>query len=97
MRNPHKNFIDIFAVEDERRYSFFGLSFSRRVKEHKVMTLSYPGEHFELSRKTLKQIREACGLTEKGGVDAAAFYDEEAIVDYFLNHYRSVLERLAKT
>jgi death-on-curing protein len=45
----------------------------------------------------LKKIREACGLTEDQGVDAAAFYDNEAIIDYFISHYRSLIQRLART
>lgn len=97
LRNADRNFIDIYAVAQEKRNSFFGLSYLTRVKEHKVKTISYPGENSELSRKAIKDIREICKLTEADGVDSASFYDEEAIVEYFINQYRSLLARLAKT
>lgn len=97
LRNPHKNSIDIYAVATEKQYSFLGLSLRRRTSERRVLNVSYPGENAELSRQTLKKIREACGLTEDQGVDAAAFYDNEAIIDYFINHYRSLIQRLART
>jgi len=97
LRNPHKNFIDIYAVEDEKVSTFFGLRRWFSTKPHKVITLSYAGENEELPKATLKMIREKCSLTDQEGVDSGAFYDQEAIVDYFINHYRRVLQRLAKT
>ncbi len=97
LRDPHGNFINIYSLARETRYSFFGLSFTTTIKERRIKTLSYPGENGELSRKTLRDIREECKLTEADGVDSAAFYDEEAIVDFYINQYRSLLTRLAKT
>jgi death-on-curing protein len=47
--------------------------------------------------KDIKALRRLCGLTEADGVDSSAFYDDEAIVDSFVNRYRTVLRRLAKT
>jgi death-on-curing protein len=97
LRNPHKNSIDVYALATEKRSTFLGLGFTRQTKERRVLNISYPGENFEISRQTLKRIRQDCGLTEQDGIDSAAFYDNEAIVDYFINHYRTLIERLAKT
>jgi death-on-curing protein len=97
LRNPHDNYIDIYQRESSVTHSFFGLTVTRHHKARKVKTIGYPGPNAEISRSAIRQIREDCGLREQDGIDSAAFYDAEAILDYYFNHYRSVLERLAKT
>jgi death on curing protein len=46
---------------------------------------------------TLKDLRRMCRLTEEHGVDTGAFYDGAEVIDVFVNRYRTVLRRLAKT
>jgi death-on-curing protein len=47
--------------------------------------------------KTMKELRRLCKLTEEDGVHSEAFYDGADVVDAFVNQYRTVLRRLAKT
>jgi hypothetical protein len=50
-----------------------------------------------VSVKDLKRLRQMCKLTEADGVDTDAFYSDTAVVDAFVNRYRTVLRRLART
>ncbi len=58
-------------------------------------SIGYPGENVEIGIGLIKRIRTMCGLSEQDGIDSSVFYDKEAIVDSFINHYRTVLRRLA--
>jgi hypothetical protein len=44
-----------------------------------------------------KEIRRMCSLTEQDGVDSASFYAGADMVDAFVNQYRTVLRRLARS
>jgi prophage maintenance system killer protein len=59
--------------------------------------MGYRNEGEEVSRKTMKQLRAMCHLTEADGVDTESFYDGADVVDAFVNRYRTVLRRLANT
>jgi hypothetical protein len=59
--------------------------------------IGYSNDGEEVSRKTMKQLRSMCRLTEADGVDTECFYDGADVVDAFINRYRTVLRRLAKT
>jgi prophage maintenance system killer protein len=59
--------------------------------------IGYRNEGETIALKTVKQLRRMCKLTEEDGVDTAAFYEGADIVDTFVNRYRTVLRRLAKT
>jgi death-on-curing protein len=59
--------------------------------------IGYRNEGEEVSRKTMKQLRKMCRLTETDGVDTDSFYEGAEVVDAFVNRYRTVLRRLAKT
>ena len=60
-------------------------------------TVGWPGEHCETGIGAIKKVRQICRLREEDGIDSDAFYNETAIIDSFVNRYRSVLRRLAKT
>ena len=68
----------------------------RPVKK-RLGAIGYRDEGTEVSFRDLKQLRQVCGLTEADGVDSDAFYDGTAVIDAFVNRYRTVLRRLAKT
>jgi death-on-curing protein len=59
--------------------------------------IGYRNEGETVSVKTMKEIRRLCRLTEEDGVDSVAFYDGSEVIDSFVNQYRTVLRRLAKT
>lgn len=59
--------------------------------------IGYRNEGETVSVKTMKELRRLCRLTEEDGVDSVSFYDGAEVIDSFINEYRTVLRRLAKT
>jgi hypothetical protein len=94
LENVRHNSIDIVKYEEVEK----GL-FAKRIvqKRTRIGTIGWPGEGTEVAVRDLKHIREMCLLCEENGVDSDAFYFYMAVVDYFVNHYRKVLGRLART
>jgi death-on-curing family protein len=85
------NAMDIFKAEEERR-----LFRKPRMVQKRIGTIGYCDDGTIVSLKDLKMIRRICNLTEEDGIDSDAFYDQEAIVDAFINKYRKTLWRLSK-
>lgn len=59
--------------------------------------IGYRNEGETVSMKTIKQLRSMCRLREEDGVDTDSFYEGADVIDTFVNKYRTVLRRLAKT
>lgn len=93
LENPNKNSIDI--VKKEVRLK--GIIRKTEVTETKRITsIGYPRETEFVPIGTLKHVRRVCKLTEEDGVDSLAFYDDEAVIDAFINKHRTTLRRLAR-
>lgn len=58
-------------------------------------TMGYPKAKFTVDVHIIKDARRALLFDESHGVDSAAFYDLDASVDGFVNHYRNLMRRLA--
>ena len=73
--------------------------FSRRprITRTRIGSIGYRDEGTEVSIKDLKSVRKMCSLRESDGVDTNSFYDGAEVVDVFVNRYRTVLRRLART
>jgi death on curing protein len=93
LENPHDNLLDIVKLEHIPK----SLLRKARTLRKRIGTIGYRDEGTEVSIKDLKKLRRTCHLTEEDGVDADAFYNDDALVDAFVNRYRTVLRRLAKT
>lgn len=74
---------------------FFGRSL--KVERKRIGAVGYRDEGTEVAMKDIKYVRRLCKLAEVHGVDSPAFYDDYAIVDGFVNKYRTLLRRLART
>lgn len=72
--------------------------FRRRVEtsEKRIGTTGYRDEGTFLALGDIKKVRQLCRLREEDGVDSDAFYDDEAVIDAFINRYRTILRRLAR-
>jgi death-on-curing protein len=94
LENPKDNSIDIVRHEIIKK----GFFLKREVQVSKrVGSMAWPGENREVAIKELKKVREICRLREEDGTDSTSFYSYSAVVDSFVNRYRAVLRRLAKT
>lgn len=94
LENHRGNSIDVVRYDDVTK----GIFSKRIVRERtRIGSIAWPGDGTEVALKQVKTIREMCGLREEDGVDSDAFYSYTSVIDYFINHYRKVLRRLAKT
>ncbi len=93
LASPDGNYIDIVRYEEQR----VGL-LGRRVRRvpRRIGRMSWPGEHQSVGIGEIKRVRRMCRLTEADGVDSDAFYDRAAVIDAFVNTYRTLLRRLAR-
>ncbi len=89
LSNKNGNYIDIIKLYP------VGQKHGGRFK--RIWNIPYPGEGHLVGIKLIKTLRAKCGLREEDGVDSNSFYDDEAVLDGFINKYRTVLRRLAKT
>jgi death-on-curing protein len=88
------NLIEVWRDVEVRK----GILRRQVVTEQKLIgRIGYRNEGETVSVKTMKELRRICRLTAEDGVDSDAFYDGADVVDAFVNEYRGVLRRLAKT
>jgi death-on-curing protein len=90
---PKGNSIEIVRPVEETQ----GL-FRRRtaIVEKHIDTIGWSGEDREMAISDVKKVRRICRLREEDGIDSNAFYDETAVIDSFVNSYRTLLRRLAR-
>ena len=69
---------------------------TQRIHEQRIGTIGYRDEGTFVAVGDLKKIRRLCNLQETDGVDSAAFYDDDAVIEGFVNRYRTILRRLAR-
>jgi len=79
MRNPYRNRINIFRIQDGRS----------------VGKIGFPGMSKEVAKGEIKNARKLCRLTEKHGFDSKAFYNGAGGMDSLLLEYAKPLRRLA--
>jgi death-on-curing protein len=85
--------IEVVKYEDVKR----GMLFKKTVKERvRIGTIGWPGDNRDMGISDLKKVREMCRLREEDGVDSDCFYSQAAMVDTFVNRYRTLLRRLAR-
>ncbi|MCX5785606.1 MAG: Fic family protein [Elusimicrobia bacterium] len=91
LKNQDGRHIDIIKFETHQKL------FSKKIEttEHKIGSISFQGTTATVSPHTIKQTRRFCGLREEDGHDSTSFYDDEAVIDSFINTYRKILHRLA--
>jgi death-on-curing family protein len=93
LQNPKGNRIDIVKQESVT-VGIFRRTQVIRLKH--IGSIPYPGDHQEVGLRILKDVRRNCRLTEEDGYDTEAFYNQAAVIDAFVNRYRTILRRLAR-
>jgi death-on-curing family protein len=94
LRDPYKNFADIVRFSKVTKRSWLGFSSTQSVEE-KVTQISCSGMNSIVQVNTVKEVRKRCALRNEDGVDSEIFYGGLDRLDFFLNHYRKILHRLA--
>jgi prophage maintenance system killer protein len=89
---PKGNAIEIVKYVDTRAGLFTRKT--KKVRTH-IGTISYRGEHEFAPIIDIKYVRKICNLLEEDGVTSDAFYSEGAIIDSYINRYRTILRKLA--
>lgn len=91
--DPKGNSIDIVRHVEEHK----GLLGRKKIVVAKhVGNIPFPGDTRIAGMRHIKYVRELCNLREEDGVDTESFYNEGAVIDGFVNKYRTVLRRLAR-
>lgn len=93
--NHKNNYVDVVKYSYETRRK--GLFSREKIRVGcKVANVPYwPGR--PVGKKLVKSIRRQAGLTHDDGVDSALFYGTETPPDEFIQKYKKVLRKLAKT
>jgi death-on-curing protein len=92
LEDPKKNQIKVVRHTREVVGVFRKKEVYRQVN---LGSISYPGDNIEVGIGLIKHVRKICGLSEQDGVDSSVFYDDQAIIDSFINNYRTILRKLA--
>ena len=93
LENPDNNHIELIRYDKPKRSIFnFGRKDDIRVR---MGTIGFPGWSREVSRSTLKHVRDTAGISAKDGVDSAAFFDGVDPMQSLIATYNEPLMRLA--
>lgn len=90
--NPNNNYIDL-VQQIPVKQSLFKKSIVYETK--RIARIGYPGRTKQVSESTIKQVREALGLTAERGFDSQTFYYGVEPVEMLVARYQSALKRLA--
>lgn len=93
--NQRNNYVDVIKYTNKtKKKGWFG---KEQVREgNKVANIPYwPGR--TVGKNLVKSIRKQAGLTHNDGIDSALFYGKETTPDDFIQKYKKVLSKLAKT
>lgn len=95
LENQKGNYIDVIKYKVEtRRKGLFNKTTIR--VPHRVANIPYwPGR--TVGKNLVASIRKQANLTHKDGVDSTLFYGVETPPDDFIQKYRKLLNKLAKT
>lgn len=70
--------------------------FGREKQQRLSVQCRYASEGSEIDRNGLNHIRQNLQLDEEHGIDSKVFYEAESEPDDFIQHYRTMLRRLAR-
>jgi death-on-curing protein len=93
LENTGQNSAELVRYVEARR----GILGRRTLVRQRIATIGYRDDGTALTKAQLKDIRRLCRLREEDGVDSSMFYTTGEVIDAFVNRYRTVLRRLART
>lgn len=92
LENPDGNYIDVVRYTTER--TFFGLGKPRTISQ-RIIKIGFPRWTAQVFDETVKQVRYACQLSHKDGVDSGAFFHGLDPIQSLITTYNAPLMRLA--
>ena len=92
LTNPAGNYIDV--VKEEVSYSGI-FSKKKQIIHRRVTQIGFPGWKTEVTRKALRRVRQATGLTNEKGYDADVLLHGMDPMEALISTYKGPLERLA--
>lgn len=92
LSDPRHNHIDVVKVEVRRQ--LLGLLKPKTI-EIKVAQIGFPRWSAQVGKGAIKTVREATGLTDRNGVDSAAFFQGLDPMQMLIATYHEPLMRLA--
>ena len=93
LTHPSDNYIDV--VRDVVKTTGIFRK-TKSIVTERVTQIGFPGWKSEVSRNTIKRVREATKLAVKDGVDSKAFFHGIDSMEALISAYRGPLERLAR-
>lgn len=90
--NPHKNFIDVCRIEENR--GFLGLG-KVRSKLVRVAQIGFPGWKRQVGKGAIYTVRKETNLSPEKGVDSRSFFHGTDPLNSLIAEYSGPLERLA--
>lgn len=94
--NHRNNTVEVVRYQTKVKYKGFWRKGEQVETRDRVATIPYwPGR--TVGKNLTKSIRKQAGLTHQNGFDSAMFYGNETSPDDFIQKYKKVLSRLAKT
>lgn len=89
----HSNTVDVMRpIERRGRWPW-----SKPTRDfQRVCTIGWHHEGGPVAPRDIRRLRQLAHLSEADGVDTRSFYDDEAIVDSFINEYRTILRKLSR-
>lgn len=92
--NKKNNYTDLIKYTTKRETKWFS---SREVKvPTKIARIPYFPSRM-VGKKLIRSVRKQAGLTHKSGVDSESFYGNQTQPDAFIQQYKKLLSKLAKT
>lgn len=93
LENPHSNTVDVVRYVEVRPRWGIGKT---KIAPQRVCCIGWHDEGSPVSMSDIRSLRKWAKLTEDDGVDARAFYGDDAVVDAYINHHRRILKKLAR-
>jgi prophage maintenance system killer protein len=93
LASPHANSIDVVRYEQQKK-GFLSRETVRVAR--RIGKIGYRDEGTVVALKDMKRVRELCQLREEDGVPSDTFYESAAVIDAFVNRYRTLLRRLGR-
>lgn len=92
LENPDGNYIDVISYKTEKTLFGFG---KPKTIANRVLKIGFPRWTAQVFDETIKQVRQACNLSHKDGVDSGAFFHGLDPIQSLITTYNDPLMRLA--